>query len=62
MEQITVTTERGVETTTTMKNGDVLIEIAQIPNDDTGIPQATAFYINNELVDRHVFQQRLKQV
>lgn len=61
MEQITITTERGVETTTTLKNGDVLIEIAQIPNDDVGIPQATAFYLNNELVERSFFQQRLKE-
>ncbi|WDF67276.1 hypothetical protein PQ465_13280 [Sphingobacterium oryzagri] len=60
MEQVTVTTERGIEKTTTLKNGDVLLEISKSDLTEETIPPVQTFYINNELVDRKAYEKRLQ--
>lgn len=60
MEQVTVTTERGIEKTTTLKNGDVLLEISKSDLTEETIPSVQTFYINNELVDRKAYEKRLQ--
>ncbi|KGE13037.1 hypothetical protein [Sphingobacterium deserti] len=61
MEQITVTTERGIEKTTTLKNGDVLLEIAALEKIDQLENHAVAYFINHEPVDQQTYRTRLQQ-
>ena len=60
MEQIKVTTERGIETTTTLKNGDILLEVCPPELQEEQIAATQAYYINNEEVDRSVYEKRLQ--
>lgn len=60
MEQVTVTTERGIEKTTTLKNGDILLAVCPPELQEEQITAALAYYINNEEVDRSVYEKRLQ--
>lgn len=61
MEEVIVTTERGVEKTTTLKNGDILVEVSAVAPGKDDIPTAQHYYINNEAVDRVSYLSRLRQ-
>lgn len=61
MEQVTVTTARGVEKTTTLKNGDVLLEVAPPERPQGAIDDSVDFYINSEKVDHQAYQDRLQR-
>jgi hypothetical protein len=61
MEQVTVTTERGIEKTTKLKNGDELLEIAALESIDQLENQRIAYYINHEAVDQQAYRARLRE-